>query len=114
MKVSNEEISTALVCYQYQKTLKSDNLDGMATYLGDIGITIQNSINLGPDGKRKRGRPISTGKRTEEVERNQLRWNSWWMAGNSARDRTKWLKLPNGHVHRLGYEEDLSKLADYE
>ena len=82
--------TTALVCHQSQKKSRSTDGDGLAALLEEMEITAQNSPNLGSEGKRKRGRLKSTGRRTVEVERKQLGCNSWKMAENAARDRMKW------------------------
>ena len=46
-----------------------------------------------PDGKRKRGRPKETYRRTVERERNQLGFQSWGAAANIAKDRPAWRDL---------------------
>ena len=43
-----------------------------------------------PEGKRARGRPKTTWRRTVEKERNASGWNSWNTAKVAARDRQKW------------------------
>ena len=58
-----------------------------------------------PEGKRKRGRPKTTWRRTVEAERNQLGMQSWSQARRVALDRLEW----RGRVTALyatGHEED--------
>ena len=58
-----------------------------------------------PEGKRKRGRPRTTWRRTVEQERNQLGWRTWKKARRVAADRNEW----RGRVTALyatGHEED--------
>ena len=43
-----------------------------------------------PEGRRARGRPKTTWRRTVEKERNEAGWRSWNTAKVAARDRTKW------------------------
>ena len=81
---------TTLVCRLSQKTSRAETLRGME-------ITHKNSTNLGPEGKRKRGRLKSTGRTSVEVERNQVGLSSWKMAENAAL---------YGLIHQLGCEED--------
>ena len=53
-----------------------------------------------PDGKRKRGRPRETWRRTVERERGKLGFNSWEAAGAAARDRQLWrsfIRCPTLH-----------------
>ena len=53
-----------------------------------------------PDGKRKRGRPRETWRRTVERERGKLGFKSWEAAGAAARDRQLWrsfIRCPTLH-----------------
>ena len=43
-----------------------------------------------PEGKRRVGRPKTTWRRTVEVERASLGWNTWAAARTTAKDRAKW------------------------
>ena len=43
-----------------------------------------------PEGKRARGRPKTTWRRTVEKERNVAGWTSWNIARAAARDRLGW------------------------
>ena len=46
-----------------------------------------------PEGKRKRGRPKETWRRTAEKERDEMRWQSWRAAEEVAMDRPRWKEL---------------------
>ena len=46
-----------------------------------------------PEGKRRRGRPRETWRRTAERERNEYGWPSWRAAEDVARDRPRWRDL---------------------
>ena len=43
-----------------------------------------------PEGRRARGRPITTWRRTVEQERNKAGWKSWEVAKSVAQDRKRW------------------------
>ena len=45
-----------------------------------------------PDGKRRRGRPKTTWRRTIEKERNEIGWRSYKEARMAAAYREKWRK----------------------
>ena len=51
-----------------------------------------------PEGRRKRGRPKETWRRTVERERSQLGWHSWTEAEHRANNRLSWRKLINGPI----------------
>ena len=43
-----------------------------------------------PEGKRKRGRPKETWRRTAMKEREAMGWRSWNQAENRAKHRAEW------------------------
>ena len=49
-----------------------------------------------PEGRRKRGRPKNTWRRTAETERQRLGWSTWRAAGAAAADREGWRELLRG------------------
>ena len=55
-----------------------------------------------PEGRRKRGRPKETYRRTVERERNQLGFNSWSAAAAVAGDRAAWRGLITGSMVHWG------------
>ena len=50
----------------------------------------KNALTWSLDGKRRRGRPKETYRRTVERERQQLGYNPWSAAAAAARDRKEW------------------------
>ena len=48
------------------------------------------ALQWAPEGKRTRGRPKTTWRRTTERERNQQGWTSWNVARTAAKDRKGW------------------------
>ena len=48
------------------------------------------ALGLTPKGRRARGRPKTTWRRTVERERNKAGWKSWNVAKAAARDRGCW------------------------
>jgi len=55
-------------------------------------------LDWAPEGKRRRGRPRETWRRTVEKERNQLGFNSWAAAKGRAEDRSKWRQIISGPI----------------
>ena len=64
------------------------------------------ALTWAPEGKRRRGRPRETWRRTVEKERNQLGWHSWGAAVASAADRDGWRNLLAGLKSPHGPDED--------
>ena len=55
------------------------------TWIGHVlktspGNISRTALTWAPEGKRRRGRPRETWRRA--MERNQLRWHSWWTAAH--------------------------------
>ena len=50
-----------------------------------------------PEGRKKRGRPKTTWRRTVEKERSKAGWQSWSEVRTAAQDRNRW----KGHVEAL-------------
>ena len=48
------------------------------------------AMTWAPEGRRRRGRPKTTWRRTVEKERDEAGWTSWAEARTSAADRVKW------------------------
>jgi hypothetical protein len=68
-------------------------------WIGHILRRPQNNItkqalDWNPQGKRKRGRPITTWRRTLEAELRSI-WLSWGEAKKAAHDRNKWRAIVN-------------------
>ena len=61
----------------------------------------RNALTWTPVGRRKRGRPKETYRRTVERERNQMGLHSWVAAAAVASDRAEWRGLITGAtIHR--------------
>jgi len=57
-----------------------------------------------PEGKRSRGGPKTTWRRTVEQERNQLGWQSWNEARRVVAEQSEWRRVMA--VYATGHEED--------
>ena len=51
------------------------------------------SLTWSPEGRRRRGRPKTTWRRTVESEWRRLGFNSWTQIEQVAKDRAKWKEL---------------------
>ena len=51
------------------------------------------ALTWAPEGKRKRGRPRETWRRTVEKERCQMGFKTWTEAARIAIDRKRWKRL---------------------
>ena len=93
MRVSNEEVgrraNTEIVSELVRKR--------RWTWIGHV-LRMDNSclprvaLTWAPEGKRKRGRPKETWRRTVEKERIAMGFNSWVEAGMAAANRVSWRK----------------------
>ena len=54
------------------------------------------SLTWSPEGRRRRGRPKTTWRRTVESEWRRLGFNSWTQIEQVAKDRAKWKELTYG------------------
>ena len=76
-------------------------------YIGHI-LRKQNTCNerialrWTPDGRRNRGRPRTTWRRTVERERELMGFTSWSTAAVAARNRDQWRDLVNGPTLHCG------------
>ena len=57
------------------------------------GIICGTSLTWTLEGRRKRGRPKTTWRRTVEKERNRAGWKTWMSMQKIAEDRVKWRLL---------------------
>jgi hypothetical protein len=55
----------------------------------DNNMNAGTALDWAPEGKRKRGRPKETWRRTVEKERKQIGFNTWAEATRQAQDRSK-------------------------
>ena len=83
MRVSNEEVHSELVRKRRW------------TWIGHV-LRMDNNclprvaLKWAPEGKRKKGRPKETWRRTVEKERMAMGFNSWVEAGLAAANRVSW------------------------
>ena len=54
------------------------------------------AITWAPEGKRKRGRPRETWRRTVEREKREMGFETWREAEQAAKDRRRWRDLIKG------------------
>ena len=60
------------------------------------------ALSWAPSGKRSRGRPRETWRRTVEKERAELGLKSWAAAAAVAKNRDRWQALTSGPIPHLG------------
>ena len=56
------------------------------------------ALTWAPEGKRKRGRPKETWRRTLKKERMAIGFNSWVEAGLAAANRVSWRSMISGPI----------------
>ena len=95
--ITNKEVRKLAKMEQLSQQVKQKRWK----YIGHIlrkGNTCNERIALRwtPDGKRNRGRPKTTWRRTVERERGMMGFSSWSAAGAVAKDRDRWRRLITG------------------
>ena len=99
MRVSNEE---------GRRRAKTETISELVrkrrwTWIGHV-LRMDNSgpprvaLAWAPEGKRKRGRPIETWRRTVEKKRMAMGFNSWVEAGLRAANRVSWRSMISGAI----------------
>ena len=99
MRVSNEEV---------RKRANNDIISELVrkrrlTWIGHV-LRMDNSclprvsLTWAPEGKRKRGRPKETWRRTVEKGRMAIGFNSWVEAGLAAANRVSWRSMISGPI----------------
>ena len=99
MKVSNEEIRRRVSL----ATISEMVAHRRWRWIGHVLRRENNSIprvalTWTPDGRRKRGRPRETWRRTVEREREAMGLTSWREATTAAADRTTWRRRIHGPI----------------
>ena len=99
MRVSNEEVrrraNTETISELVRKRRRA--------WIGHV-LRMDNSclprvaLTWAPEGKRKRGRPKETWRRTVEKERMAMGFNSWVEAGLAAANRVSWRSMISGPI----------------
>lgn len=89
--VSTEELLNQANCSLLSKEVKRRRWKMIGHILRQDRHNLPNvAMTWAPEGKRKRGRPKTTWRRTVEKERAEVGWKSWEEARVAARDRRKW------------------------
>ena len=105
-EVSNEEILKKVGSQRISEELKIRRWRWIGHVLRmDQGSHCSTALTWTPDGKRSRGRPKTTWRRTVKVERERLGWSTWGQARNVAKDRDKWKSCIRA-LCATGHEED--------
>ena len=98
-KVTNEEVRKRADIEQTSTTIRRRRWK----WLGHV-LRMENTrhakiaVTWTPEGKRKRGRPKETWRRTIERERKDLGFQSWTEATKVATERDQWRRLVNGPI----------------
>ena len=70
------------------------------------------ALTWAPEGKRTRGRPKVTWRRTVEGERQKMGFTTWSEAATAARDRAGWRRQVNGPILPEEIKETKKRLTD--
>ena len=94
MRVSNEEVRAMTNTKEtVSQVVKRRRWKLIGHILRSDNEHTKTALTWTPPGKRSRGRPKETWRRTAERERTSLGFPSWRSAGAAARDRTTWRSL---------------------
>ena len=101
-RISNEEARERAGLDRISDTIRKKRWKWIGHVLrmeGNQNVRI--ALDWTPEGKRRRGRPRETWRRTVEKERHSLGFDSWAAAKRSAQDRNGWRELVCGPIlHR--------------
>ena len=105
--ISNDELYSRTGATPVSETLKTRRWK----WIGHILRREKNNharvaLTWAPEGKRKRGKPRTTWRRTVEKERELMGWTSWGKVAELAADRTGWRHAVHSLMHPQGREED--------
>ncbi|XP_077870300.1 uncharacterized protein LOC144363564 [Saccoglossus kowalevskii] len=90
-QVRNEELLARTGMEKLSTTVMKRRWKFIGHTLREEPTSICNTaLTWAPEGKRKRGRPKTTWRRTVEKESNKAGWKSWAEARVAAADRTEW------------------------
>ena len=92
--ISNENLHRATKTNTVEDEIKAKRWK----YIGHIlrrekKENIRIALTWAPEGKRSRGRPRETWRRTVERERKEMGWKDWGAAEKMAKERPKWRSL---------------------
>ena len=101
MKISNEEIrerSGTRTIDEQVRTRRWRWLGHVLRMPSDKNPKI--ALTWAPEGRRRKGRPRETWRRTVNKEREHLGFRTWRQAEVAARDKVAWRKRINGPILR--------------
>ena len=99
MRVSNEEVRRRTNTEPISKQVRRRRWRWIGHVLRmDKEVNPRIALTWTPEGKRRRGRPRETWRRTVEKERHTLGFNSWAEAETAARNRVAWRRLISGPI----------------
>ena len=103
MKVSNEEIRSKTNMEEISHQIKRRRWKMIGHILRmKANENPRIALTWTPEGKRRRGRPRETWRRTVEKERGELGFNGWTEASNCARNRDTWRERTQGPISLKG------------
>ena len=102
-KITNTEARKRAVLEKISTIVQKRRLQWIGHVLRmDNNRNARTALDWAPEGKRKRGRPTETWRRTVEKEMKQLGFNTWAEATRQVQDRSKWRGLVHGPILHEG------------
>ena len=99
MRVSNEEVSKQARTCTISEQIRRRRWHWIGHVLCmDHHQNLRIALTLEPEGKRSRGRPKETWRRTVEGERQKMGFATCMEAVTAARNREEWRKQINGPI----------------
>ena len=91
MKVTNEEVRKRTGSERLSTQIRTRRWKWIGHVLRMKPDSLpRTALNWAPEGKRKRGRPRETWRRSVEKERSQMGFKTWTEAARTAIDRKRW------------------------
>ena len=100
--MTNEEIRFKTNMEEITQQIKRRRWKLIGRVLKGINENSRTALTWTPEGRRKRGRPRETWRRTVERERGELGFKDWTEAGSCAKDREAWRKRTQGPISLKG------------
>ena len=109
MKITNAEVRTKTGSTRVSEQVKIRRWQWLGHVLRMEPDSLpRTAITWAPEGKRKRGRPKETWRRTVERERREMGFETWREAEQAAKDRRRWRDLIKGSIlssQELGHKK---------
>ena len=103
MKVTNEEVRFKTNMEEITQQIKRRRWKLIGHVLRkSVNENTRIALTWTPEGRRKRGRPKETWRRTVERERGELGFKGWTEAGSCAKDREAWRERTQGPISLRG------------